>query len=67
MKGPGPTLRRIAVLGNYGNRNLGDEATLVSVLQFVYQRCPWVEVCALSEYPAEARRCLLYTSDAADE
>lgn len=52
----GPTLRRIAVLGNYGNRNLGDEATLQSVLQFVHQRCPWVEVCALSEYPAETRR-----------
>jgi polysaccharide pyruvyl transferase WcaK-like protein len=56
MKGRGPTLRRIAVLGNYGNRNLGDEATLQSVLQFVNQRCPWVEVCALSEHPAETRR-----------
>jgi polysaccharide pyruvyl transferase WcaK-like protein len=56
MKGRGPTLQRIAVLGNYGNRNLGDEATLHSVLQFVHQRCPWVEVCALSEFPAETRR-----------
>jgi polysaccharide pyruvyl transferase WcaK-like protein len=49
-------LRRIAVLGNYGNRNLGDEATLQSVLQFVGQRCPGAVVCALSEHPAETRQ-----------
>jgi len=48
--------RRIAVLGNYGNRNLGDEATLLSVLQFVRQRCPGAVVCALSEQPAETRQ-----------
>jgi len=48
--------RRIAVLGNYGNRNLGDEATLLSVLQFVSQRCPGAVVCALSEQPAETRQ-----------
>ena len=48
--------RRIAVLGNYGNRNLGDEATLQSVRQFVSQRCPGAVVCALSEHPAETRQ-----------
>jgi polysaccharide pyruvyl transferase WcaK-like protein len=52
----GPAPRRIAVLGNYGNRNLGDEATLRSVLQFVGQRCPGAVVCALSEHPAETRQ-----------
>jgi polysaccharide pyruvyl transferase WcaK-like protein len=44
------------VLGNYGNRNLGDEATLQSVRQFVTERCPWAEVWALSERPPETRR-----------
>jgi len=56
MKGPESARQRIAVLGNYGNRNLGDEATLQSVLQFVSQRCPGAKVWALSEYPAETRR-----------
>jgi polysaccharide pyruvyl transferase WcaK-like protein len=56
MSGRGRALRRIAVLGNYGNRNLGDEATLQSVIQFVHQRCPGAEVCALSEQPGETRR-----------
>jgi polysaccharide pyruvyl transferase WcaK-like protein len=52
----GPVLRRIAVLGNYGNLNLGDEATLQSVRQIVSQRCPGAVVCALSEHPEETRR-----------
>jgi len=51
-----PVLRRIAVLGNYGNLNLGDEATLESVCQFIRERCPGAVVCALSEYPEETRR-----------
>jgi len=51
----GRQLRRIAVLGNYGNLNLGDEATLSSVLQFVRRRCPGATVCALSEHPEETR------------
>jgi len=48
-------LRRIAVLGNYGNLNLGDEATLQSVRQFIGQRCPDAVVYALSEHPDETR------------
>ena len=51
-----PVPRRIAVLGNYGNLNLGDEATLEAVCQFIRQRCPGALVRALSEYPEETRR-----------
>ena len=51
----GRGLRRIAVLGNYGNLNLGDEVTLASVLQFVRRRCPGATVYALSEHPEETR------------
>jgi len=48
--------RRIAVIGNYGNRNLGDEATLASLLQFLKRQYPQAAVCALSERPEETRR-----------
>jgi len=51
----GRGLRRIAVLGNYGNLNLGDEVTLSSVLQFVRRRCPGATGYALSERPEETR------------
>ena len=45
---PPRSLRTIAVLGNYGNRNLGDEATLVAVIQHVGRRFPQARICGLS-------------------
>jgi polysaccharide pyruvyl transferase WcaK-like protein len=52
---PGPR-GGVAVLGNYGNRNLGDEAGLATLLQFLGRHYPGLAVCALSERPEETRQ-----------
>lgn len=46
----------VAVLGNYGNRNMGDEAGLATLLQFLGRHYPGLAVCALSERPEETRQ-----------
>lgn len=41
----------IAVLGNYGNTNLGDEATLAAIIEQVAQRRPKAKIIALAVDP----------------
>ena len=43
----------IAVLSNYGNRNLGDEATLASILQQIRERCEGARLVAISFDPQD--------------
>jgi polysaccharide pyruvyl transferase WcaK-like protein len=49
---PAPA-RRIVVFGNYGNGNLGDEATLESLLRMLRARLPGVEIIAFAMNPDE--------------
>jgi polysaccharide pyruvyl transferase WcaK-like protein len=44
---------RIVVFGNYGNGNLGDEATLESLLRMLRARRPGVEIIAFAMNPEE--------------
>ncbi len=46
-------IRAIAVLSNYGNRNLGDEATLAAILQQIRDRCDGVRLYAVSFDPED--------------
>jgi polysaccharide pyruvyl transferase WcaK-like protein len=46
-------LARIVVFGNYGNGNLGDEATLQALLQLLRSRMPEAEIVALAVNPAD--------------
>jgi polysaccharide pyruvyl transferase WcaK-like protein len=46
-------IEAIAVLSNYGNRNLGDEATLAAILQQVRDRCDGVRLHAISFDPED--------------
>lgn len=46
-------LEAVAVLSNYGNRNLGDEATLAALLQAIRDRCDGVRLFAISFDPAD--------------
>jgi polysaccharide pyruvyl transferase WcaK-like protein len=56
----GPVLPRsghaIAVVGNYGNRNLGDEGTLASLVKGLRHRRPDVQVTAFSYDTADTER-----------
>ncbi len=49
----GDGIRAIAVLSNYGNRNLGDEATLAAILQQIRDRCDGVRLYAVSFDPED--------------
>ncbi len=49
------SIRAVAVIGNYGNRNLGDEATLAGLLQQLHLRCPDASVYCLSVDPEDTR------------
>ena len=48
--------RRIAVFGHFGRGNLGDEATLATVLRNVRERQPTAEVYALTANPADTEQ-----------
>jgi polysaccharide pyruvyl transferase WcaK-like protein len=43
----------VAVIGNYGNRNLGDEATLEAIVHHLRSRMPGVRLVGLSVDPAD--------------
>jgi polysaccharide pyruvyl transferase WcaK-like protein len=47
------TLRRIGVFGHFGNENLGDEATIVALLDGFRRRLPRTEFVALSVRPGD--------------
>ena len=51
--GQGPV---VAVLGHYGNRNLGDEAIVAAMIAGLRRRAPGVEAVAVSLDPAESAR-----------
>jgi polysaccharide pyruvyl transferase WcaK-like protein len=46
-------LRAVAILSNYGNRNLGDEATLAAILQAIRDRCEGARLYAISFDPED--------------
>src|SRR5207249_7621418 len=48
--------KRIAILGNVGTKNLGDEATLAAVLQNIRRRDPSARLLAFVVYPADTRQ-----------
>ncbi|MGH7368464.1 MAG: polysaccharide pyruvyl transferase family protein [Candidatus Rokuibacteriota bacterium] len=52
MSGQGE-IEAVAVLSNYGNRNLGDEATLAAILQQVRERCEGARLFAISFDPQD--------------
>ncbi len=49
------SLRAVAVIGNYGNRNLGDEATLAALIHQIQLHCPHATVYCLSVDPEDTR------------
>ncbi len=49
------TVRRIGILGHYGNRNLGDEAIIQAVLQNLKTRLPAVDLVGFSINPEDTR------------
>src|SRR5438105_1984656 len=55
VSGPTPP-RRLAIFGNVGTQNLGDEATLAAVLQNLRRRDPGAELCAFVLYPRDTQR-----------
>lgn len=51
----GAAIETIGIIGNYGNRNLGDEATLATIVHHVRRRRPQSRIVGLSFDPADTR------------
>jgi len=49
-------IRSFGLVGNYGNLNLGDEATLASVVEVLHRLHPGARIVAFSFDPADTRR-----------
>jgi polysaccharide pyruvyl transferase WcaK-like protein len=47
------SIKAVAILSNYGNRNLGDEATLAAILQQLRERCNGARFFAISFDPQD--------------
>ncbi|TMI96359.1 MAG: polysaccharide pyruvyl transferase family protein, partial [Bacillati bacterium ANGP1] len=47
--------RRIGILGHVGNKNLGDEAIIASVIRQIRDRYPDAEISAFTSHPEDTR------------
>jgi polysaccharide pyruvyl transferase WcaK-like protein len=54
---PSPTkIKRIGLLGHYGNKNMGDDATLQSVISNIREHCPDAEIFCFSPNPEDTQK-----------
>ena len=49
-------IKRIGLLGHYGNKNMGDDATLQAVISDIRKYCPNAMICCFSPNPEDTQK-----------